>query len=276
MTDVTQTGEKKSDQSMARQQCHAEKELSSSPQQPRKKETSLSSPARSSHSKVPGPCPPLKLKRQKMNLPTRPLPGQLLPPISPSTEGEDVEVKSENTTMLAATTGSSHQLKSHPPIPKLDPSCLPQNRILLQHMVLDNIMPKQCLKSSGKPSHLAKLEAVSKHQREKTASSSDLSELFLRRDEADLRLSNSSSFTYEGSRKIMSSSGPVRLDKMKLADGVSLLDPPADDKDYLQSNLPGLSTDLNPIQSVAVMPLYSLEQVIAGPPQVTPLFQPPN
>lgn len=263
---------------MARQQCHAKKELSSSPPQPGKKETSLSSPARSSHSKVPGPCPPLKLKKQKMNLPTRPLPGQLLPPITPSTEREDVEIKSENTTILAAdaTTGSSHKLKSHPPIPKLDPSCLPQHRVLLQHMVLDNIMPKQCLKSSGKPSQLAKLEAVSKHQRQKTASSSDLSELFLKRDEADLRLSNSSSFTYEGSRKRMSSSEPLRLDKMKLADGVSLLDPPVDDKDYLQSNLPGLSTDLNPIQSVAAMPLYSLEQVIAGPPQVTPLFQPQN
>lgn len=274
MTDVTQTEEQKSDQSMARQQCHAEKELSSRPPQPRKKEISLSSPVRSSHSKVPGPCPPLKLKKQKMMIPTRPLQGQLLPPITPSTERE--ENKSENTTTLAATTRSSHQLKSHPLIPKLDPSCLPQHRVLLQHMVLDNIMPKQCLKSSSKPGQLAKLEAVSKYQREKTASSSDLSELFLKRDEADLRLSNSSSFTYEGSRKRMLSSGPLSLDKMKLADGVSLLDPPVDDKDYLQSNLPGLSTDLNPIQSVAVMPLYSLEQVIAGPPQVTPLFQPQN
>lgn len=72
----------------------------------------------------------------------------------------------------------------------------------------------------------------------------------------------------------MLSSGPLTLDKMKLAEGVLLLDPPAEgEKKYLQSELIGLATKLNPIQSGAAVPLYSMEQVIAGPPQVTQLFQ---
>ncbi|TWW60027.1 uncharacterized protein C2orf81 homolog [Takifugu flavidus] len=270
VTDITPTKEQKPRKSTAKQQRKADVELASSSPQQRKKETSLSSAARSSHPKVL--YPPLKLKKQKMNLSTAPAPGQLLPPIAAAADREDVEVKREDKTLLApdSTTGSVRQLKSRYPIPKLDPSLLPQHQVLLQHMVSDSIAAK-CQKSSRRPSQLAKEEAVSKHQTEMMASSSELSGLFLKRDEPELRLSNLCSPTVEGSRDRMPPSGPLRLDNMKLAEGVSLLDPPADDRMHLQSDLPGLSTDLKPILSDAAVPLYSLEQVIAGPPQVTPV-----
>lgn len=273
--DITPTKDQKPRKSSAKQQRHAESELASGPAQQRKKETSPSSPARSSRHKVL--YPPLKLK-QRRNLSTLPLPGQLLPPISASADREEAEVKRENKTLLApdSTTGSVRQLKSRHPIPKLDPSCLPQHQVLLQHMVSDNMAPTKCRKSSGKLSQSAKQEAGSKPQTDTTASSSELSGLPLKRDEAQLGLSNLPSSRYEGSRERMPSSGPLRLDKMKLAEGVSLLDPPADDKMYLRSDLPGLSTDLKPIQSGAAVPLYSLGQVIAGPPQVTPSVPPQN
>lgn len=275
MTDINPTKEQKPRTSTAKQQRNAEIARASSSPQQRKKETSLSSAARSSHPKVP--YPPLKLKKQKMNLSTAPAPGQLLPPIAAAADREDVEVKREDKTLLAPdpTTGSVRQLKSRHPIPKLDPSRLPQHQVLLQHMVSDSIAAK-CQKSSGRPSQLAKREGVSKHQTETTASSSELSGLFLKRDEPEPRLSNLRSSMLEGSRDRMPSSGSLRLDKMKLAEGVSLLAPPADDKMHLQSELPGLSTDLKPIQNASAVPLYSWEQVIAGPPQVTPSVQTHN
>lgn len=268
MTDITPTKEQKPRKSTVKQQRNAEIERASSSPQQCKKETSLSSAARSSHPKVP--YPPLKLKQQKMNLSTAPAPGQLLPPIA-AAEREDVEVKREDKTLL----GSVRQLKSRHPIPKLDPSRLPQHQILLQHTVSDSKEAK-CQKSSGRPSQLAKREGVSKHQTETTASSSELSGLFLKSDEPEPRLSNFRSSTLEGSRDRMPSSGSMRLDNMKLAKGVSLLDSPSDRKMHLQSDLPGLSTDLKPIQKASAVPLYSLEQVIAGPPQVTPSVQTHN
>lgn len=275
MTDVTPTKEQKPRKSTAKQQRTAEIELASSSPQQRKKETSLSSAARSSHPKVF--YPPLKLKKQKMNLSTAPAPGQLLPPIAAAAGREDVEVKREDKSLLApdSTTGSVRQRKSRHPIPKLDPSLLPQHQVFLQHMVSDSIAAK-CQKSSRRPSQLAEQEAVSTHPTETTASSSELPGLFLKRDEPEPRLCNSRSSTLEGSRDRMPPSGPLRLDKMKLAEGVSLLDPPADDKVHLQSDLPGVSTDLKPILSDAAVPLYSLEQVIAGPARVTPSVQTHN
>lgn len=274
VTDITPAKEQKPRKSTAKQQRNAEIQLASGSPQQLKKEASLSSAARSSHPKVL--YPPLKPKKEKMNLSTAPAPGPFLPPIAAAADREDGEVKREDKSLLApdATTGSVRRRKSHP-IPKLDPSRLPQHQVLLQHMVSDSIAAK-CQKSSRRPSQVANQEAESKHQTETTASSSELSGLLLKRDEPEPRLSNLCSSTLEGRRARMPSSGPLRLDDMKLAEGVSLLDPPADDKMHLQSDLPGLSKALKPIQSDAAGPLYSLEQVIAGPPQVTPSVQTHN
>lgn len=278
MADITQAEEQKPEKSTSKQQRNAATQLAYSSPHQHKKGTTLSSPARSDQGKVPCPCPPLKLKKQKMNLTPRPLPGQLLPPITTSPEREEVELKRESKPLLApnSMTGSLLPLRNQRPIPKLDPNHLPQHCVFPQHMILDNVTPPICQKSSGKPSQLTKLEPISKPQTEMATSSSDDSGMLLKRDETDFRLDQLSSSTYGRSRERMSSSGPLTLDKMKLAEGVSLLDPPADEKNYLQSKPPGLATNLNPIQSDAAVPLYSVEQVIAGPPQVTPLFQHQN
>lgn len=273
MPDTTQTEEQKPEKSKSKQQQNAAPQLPRSFHHQHKKGTSLCSPDRSSQGKVLSHCPPLKLKKQKMNLTPRPLPGQLLPPITTSPQREEVEVKSENKPHLD-TKGFLLQLRNQRTIPKLDLSYLPQHCIIPQHMILDNITSTTCQKSSGKPSQLAKVEPVSKAQTEVATSSNDYTGMFLKRDEADISLDHLYSSTYGHSRERMPSSGPLMLDTMKLAEGVSILDPQADDNNYLQSKLLGVATKLNPIHSDAAVPLYSVEQVIAGPPQVTPLFQP--
>lgn len=276
MPDIIQAEEQKPEKSTSKEQRNATTQLAHSSPHQHKQGTSLSSSAKSGQGKVP--CPLFKLKKQKKNLTPRPLPDQILPPITISPEREEVEVKSENKPLLApnSTTGSLPLLRNLRPIPKLDPSHLPQHCIFPQHVVLDNKTPIKCQKSSGKASQLAKLEPVSKPQTEMATSSSNYSRMFLKRNEADIRLDHLSSSTYGCSREKMPSLGPLTLDKMKLAEGVSLLDPSVDEKSYLQSKLLGLATKLNPIQSDAAVPLYSVEQVIAGPPQVTPLFQHQN
>lgn len=273
MADITQAEEQNPEKSTSNGQRNAATQVAVSSPQQHKKGASLSSPARRGQIKVP--CPPLKLKKQTVNLTGRTLPGQLLPPISTSPKREEEEVKSENKSLLtpSSTTASLPLLRNQRPIPKLDPSQLPQHCVFLQHMVLDNKTPTISQKSSGKPIHLAKLEPVNKSQMAIATSASNYSGTFLKRDETDVKLDHLSCSTYGHSRERMPSSGPLTLDKMKLAEGVSLLDPSTDEKSYVQSKLIGLATKLNPIQSDAAVPLYSVEQVIAGPPQVTPFSQ---
>lgn len=275
MTDITQPTGPKPDESTARRRCNAVTQLARSSPQQHKKDSSLSGTDRNGHFKVLRPPLPLKPKKQKINLTSRPLPGQLLPPITASAERDDIKVKGESKALLAPNkTGSLHRPKNHCPIPKLDPSCLPQHCILPQHVVLENIKPTKSQKPSGKQSQSAKLEPVRKRQTEWTTASSGPLGTFLTRDESDLSQSKFSSSTFERSRERMTSSGPLRLDEMVLAEGVSLLDPPRDGKSCLQWKPPGVCMNLNPIQSEAVVPLYSVEQVVAGPPQVIPLSQP--
>lgn len=266
MADITQAEEQKPEKSTSKQQQKAATQLADSPPQ-QEKGTSLSSTARSGQDKVSGPCPPLKLKKRKKTLTQGPLPGQLLPPITTSPEREEGEVKSENKSLLAPTSMTGLLLLRHQrPITKLDPSRLPQNYVVPQYVVFDT-RPIISQKPSGKPSQS---EPVSKPRIETATSSSDDSGTFPKRDGADVRLDHK----YGRRKEKMSSSRP--LDKMNIAKGALLLDSSADEKSYLQSKLLGLATKLNPIQSDAAAPLYSVEQVIAGPPQVTPLSQHQN
>lgn len=268
MADITPAEEQKPEKSASKRQQSAATQLATSPHQ-HKKGASLSSPAKSGQVKVQ------TLKKQKVNLTGQPLPGQLLPPISTSPKREEEEVKGENKSLLtpSSTTGSFPLLRNQRPIPKLDPSQLPQHCVFPQHVVVGKKTPTINQKSAGKSSHSAKLEQVSKPQTETATSSSDFSGTFPKRDEADVKLDRLCCSTYKRSRERMPSSGPLTLDRMKLAEGVSLLDPSADEKSSLQSKFIGLATKLNPIQSDTAVPLYSVEQVIAGPPQVTSFLQ---
>lgn len=175
-------------------------------------------------------------------------------------------------------TGLLHQNKTHRPIPILDPSHLPQHCILPEYDILGNKKPIKYQRALEKPSELAKLEQISHQQSMGTVvtlkplrGSRDPPDRFQKRKEADHRLNNVCS-TLRNSREAMVSSGSLRLDKMKLAKGVSVIDPQSDDDSILKSNLPFVSTKLRPIQSDAAKPQYSAEQVTAGPPpQVTTL-----
>ncbi|KAG8012109.1 protein C2orf81-like protein [Nibea albiflora] len=160
-------------------------------------------------------------------------------------------------------------------IPKLDPSCLPR-RIPIQYEILDN----DTKPSHKKPSGLSKLEpSYSKQQTEQTGtslkpvtSSKDQPEDLRRRNEADLRLKKMSPFRHP--KEEMVYTGPLRLDTMKLAKGVSLLEPQAVDINSFKLNPPGQSRNLRPIRSEPSVPLYSVEELTSGPsPRVRPLYQ---
>lgn len=250
------------------------------------KETSPRRPVRDKHSKVLSPRPSPKVdrnKKQHINLPPKSVPGKLLPPLSCSAERKDAEVESEHRTHSVSkhTTGSLYQLKDHRPIPRLDPSRLPQHGILLQYEILDNNYTKPNSKKQSGPCKSEQMR-YKKQQTEWTvtslqplASSRDQPERFQRRNEADLWLKKLSPSRH--SKEGTLSSGLLRLDTMELAKGVSLLDPQADDINSVKFNRPVLSVKLRPIRRDAAVPLYSVEQVATGPPpQVTPLFQSKN
>lgn len=227
--------------------------------------------------------PPPKLnqnKKQIINSPPQSVPARLLPALPQSAERQNMKAQSEKEIHSAPNhmRGSLHQNKNHRPIPRLDPSHLPQHCILPEYVILGNKKPIQYQRTLEKPSELAKLEQISHQQTMGTVvtlkplrGSRDPPDRFQKRKEADHRLNNFSS-TLRHSREAMVSSGSLRLDKMKLAEGVSVIDPQSDDDNALKSNLPFVSTKLRPIQSDAAKPRYSVEQVTAGPPsQVTTL-----
>ncbi|XP_041642371.1 uncharacterized protein C2orf81 homolog [Cheilinus undulatus] len=230
------------------QQCSAKAQKRSSPKQSQDQK-SPRRPLTDECCKVFTPHPPPKLIRKKIqpvNLPPKPVQSKLLPPLSCSAERRDGEVGSKNTrhSISSHMTGSFYQQKISKPIPKLDPSCLPQHCIFPQYEIVD----EDCTKPvSKKPSGLSKLEP------RKTS----------------LKNLTKSTNKQEG----MVSSGPLRLDTMGLAKGVSLLDSQTVDMNSLKLNLPALSTNLKPIRRDVVVPMFSVDQVTTGlSPQVTHCF----
>ncbi|XP_051279732.1 uncharacterized protein C2orf81 homolog [Dicentrarchus labrax] len=265
-----------------KQQCNVMAQANSSPKTS-EKQTSPRRPVRDKRYKLLSPRPSLNIdleKKQQIILPPKPVPRKSLPPLSCSAEKQDVEGKNKTPSVSNRTTGSLHQHKDYQRIPRLDPSSLPRHFIFPQYEILDNNCAKP---NSKKPSGQSKLEPrYNKKQTEWTVtslkpltSSQDRPEKFQRRKDADLWQKKLSPYRHR--REGMVSSGPLRLETMELAKGVSLLEPQAVDINSFKFKLPAPSTKLRLIQSDAAVPLFSVEQVTTGPPpQVTPLFQSEN
>ncbi|KAG7243943.1 hypothetical protein INR49_006101, partial [Caranx melampygus] len=260
-------------------QCTSVTQKSYSPMQS-ENETSPKSPVSEKRNKARSPQPRSKTdqkKKQGANLSPKPVPGKFLPALPCSAGKKDTEVQNRNRVDLTYNqkTGPGNQPKDYQPIPRLDPSCLPQHCMVPQYEIVDK-------PNSRKPSGLSKLQP--KYNRQQTdrtptilspLSSRDQLAMFQRRNKADVSLKKVSPLRH--SQEGMEFSGPLRLDTMVLAKGVSLQDPQRVESNPLKSTHPSTSTKLRPIRSDAAVPLFSVDQITAcRSSQVTPLFQSKN
>ncbi|XP_034548591.1 uncharacterized protein LOC117819383 [Notolabrus celidotus] len=228
------------------------------------------------------PRPPPKMNRSKIrpvHLLSKPVQSKLLPPLSCSVVKRDVGGKGGERTHSVSShvTGSFYRQKDHRAIPNLDPSCLPRHWIFPQYVIMDSNSPKPI---SKKPSKLSKFEPRTNEQQSECteislkllSGSEDKSAKSQRRTKANIWLKKMSSSGYREDE--FASSMPLRLDKMDLAKGVSILGSQTVDINYLKSNPPAQSTNLQPIQHDAALPLFSVDQVTTGrSPRVTSLVQ---
>lgn len=168
-------------------------------------DTSPRRPVRDKHFKVLNPHPSPKVdqkKKQRINLPPKPIPCKLLPPLSRSAGRKVVGVEGKNRThsVLHHSTGSSYRQKDYQPLPRLDHSLL-QHYIFPQCEILDSNFRKP---NYNQPSGLSKSEPrYNKQQIEWTVtspkpltSSKDHPERIQRRNEAGVGLKKSSLSTH--------------------------------------------------------------------------------
>ncbi|XP_060893918.1 uncharacterized protein C2orf81 homolog isoform X2 [Labrus mixtus] len=245
------------------QQCKTTVQKSSSPKQS-KEQTSPERPLTDKHYTVLTPCPPPKMNRKKLqpvNLHPKPVQSKLLPPLSCSVEKKNRVLASTNGkhSVSSPITGSSYQLKDRKPIPKLDPSCLPRHCIFPQHEIVDKNYSQS----------ISKKPRANKQQSERTeislkplTSSKDEPAKF-QRSQADVWLKKLS--TSKHRKEGVGSSGPLRLDTMDLAKGVSFHESQTVDINPAKRNPSAHSTDLSLIRSDAAVPLFSIDQVTQGP-----------
>ncbi|XP_068167783.1 uncharacterized protein C2orf81 homolog [Antennarius striatus] len=256
------------------QKCNVVFEIHSLPKQSQMK-TSPGKPLIEKSRKVSTPCPlPRIYQKKKQNLPPRPVQGTILPPLSSLSGKTDMAIKpkSRSSSVSKRTPRSLYQHKDHQTIPKLDSLHLCQNRILIEYKILDNTYTK----ISSNKFRLTKLEQRPKKQKaegksafmKSLTSSEDRPEMFHMENETDY-WSKKWSLSRQSVEGTLHST-PVRLDEMKLAQGVDLLDPQAVDTNSLKIESPPVSTKLRMMPSDKVVPLYSVEEVTGGlPPQVT-------
>ncbi|KAK5932659.1 hypothetical protein CgunFtcFv8_004343 [Champsocephalus gunnari] len=202
-----------------------------------KKETTPRKPV---INKVLSPRPPPKMdlkKKQQVHLTPKPVAGKLLPPLPYSAGKKE--------------------------------SGLPRHCIFPQYEIIDDNHKKP---NSKKTSGLSKHEPRYVKQRSEQLNRSK-DQPAKGRNEADVWLKK---LPPQGKERMVSS-GPLRLDTMVLVKGVSLVDPQAVEISPLRCNPPTLSTKLRPIQSVAAVPMFSVDQFTTGqPPRVIPLLKSKN
>lgn len=253
----------------ANRQFNDAAQTDSSPKQC-EKEASPRTPVKDKHVKGLSPQPSPKIdhtKKQQITLPPKPVPAKLLPPLFCSAEKKDVKVESENRTQSVSHNMAESLYRRHT-IPRLDPSHLPQRYICPQYEILDNDYTKQDAKKLSRPS---KLDQMRHKKQQSECIETSLQPLNSSKHEPEKIQKNNVAHLWKKklspihNKEAMLSSGPLRLDRMELAKGVSLLDPQADDSSF-RFNLPVLSAKLMPIRRDATVPLYSVEDVTTGPP----------
>uniref|UniRef100_A0A3Q2T052 Uncharacterized protein n=1 Tax=Fundulus heteroclitus TaxID=8078 RepID=A0A3Q2T052_FUNHE len=225
---------------------------------------------------VPSTSPPACADRKKIpqvNKPDKHAQRKLLPSVFSSTEKRNVEVESKNRDSVVHKdkTAPTSQQKDPQPIPKLDPRRLPRHCIFPQYEIVDNNLRKPGpQKTTG---GLPRLEPKSaKQQTERPGTSLKPPKTISKEKPQKINNNDVRALKQEMERRVLF--GPLRLDTMELAKGVSLSGSQAADSTPLRGNGPSQPTDLKPIKRNVTLPLYSVGQVAAGPPpQVTPVTQ---
>ncbi|XP_043968352.1 uncharacterized protein C2orf81 homolog isoform X2 [Gambusia affinis] len=235
-------------------------------------------------SNVSTTCPPASSDKKKILQVKKPLkdtmskPPLSLPPLPPllsSSEKKDVqvEVEGEEKDSIASKTPLAYRRKDLRPIPKLDPKQLPQHCISTEYEILDNDFAKP---SPRKSCLLPRLEPKLTKQKSKRAEtpsktiSKEPTERFQKKFDDNIHL-------HKQDKERPKLFGPLRLDTMILAKGVSLLDSQAAQSVPPKMSYPSQATSLKPILSDVAVPIYSVDQVAAASsPRVTPITQTKN
>ncbi|XP_008417136.1 uncharacterized protein C2orf81 homolog [Poecilia reticulata] len=231
-------------------------------------------------SNVSSTCAPESSDRKKIIQVRKPLKDtrrKLLPPLSGSSEKKDVEVEveveGEDKDSIASKTPLAYRRKDLTLIPKLDPKRLPQHCICPEYEIVNDDFAKPSLQKSCVLPRLEPKLTMQKSKRAETPSktnSKEPPERFQQRHYDNFHL-------HKQDKERHKLFGPLRLDTMILAKGVSLLDSQAAENIPPKMSYPSQTTNLKPIPSDVAVPIYSVDKVAAGPtPRVTPITQTKN
>lgn len=217
------------------------------------------------------PCPrsPVKTNQKKEQANIH-VPVKTLSPSSVKKVHDEIKSDKTEDPAFKGRPTSAHHLQNCQPVPKLDPSRLPQRYVVLEYEILDDIKPNP--KKPGGPLRLE--PTLSKCQSERkinsSLSSKDQPQASSERSEHGVCMSRNK-------KQQRGLSGPRRSDMNILAEGVSLLDVQDVESSPVKWSGPSASTQMKPIRSDAAVPMFSVDQVTAGPaPRVLPPSQSKN
>lgn len=203
----------------------------------------------------PFPLPKMDLKKSYQD-PVHISAGKFLPPLSHSTEKNTLKTEIANRTSCVNShvTALLRQHNKPPAIQKLDPASLPDHCIFPSYEIIANHSGHKNAKETKLMQRQKKLES------DWTVKS--------KRKEADVRPQNTSGHKTEG----IVTSGPLRLDAMILAKGVSFSNAQAVELKQPTGHPPTPPVKLKPIRSDPAVLMFSVDQFVVES-QVTPLSQ---